>query len=226
MQQTCAGSRQYTQILSYLAPVRDWSKAMSTRVVAIVGSYRKGGVTASAVEAVLEGARQKGAVTQTIRLNENPIEFCTNCRQCTQTPGEERFKCAQDDDLEEILATIEAADAIVLGSSVNYYNVTALFRRFQERLLGYVYWPWGQIGPKLRTNRQPRNAVLVASSAAPGFLIPLATGAARALRTTARILGTKTVGHLWIGLAAGEQHHTLPARTLERARRLGAGLAS
>ena len=198
---------------------------MSARVVAILGSYRKGGVTESAVEAVLEGARRKGAITQTIRLSENPIEFCTNCRLCTQTPGEERFKCAQDDDLEEILSAVEAADAVVLGSPVNYYNVTALFRRFEERLLGYVYWPWGQNVPKLRNKRQPRKAVLVASAAAPGFLIPLATGAARALRTTAGMLGAKPVGHLWIGLAAGEPHHALSPRTLERARRLGMSLA-
>ena len=33
---------------------------MSARVVAIVGSYRSGGVTDRAVEAVLEGARVTG----------------------------------------------------------------------------------------------------------------------------------------------------------------------
>jgi putative NADPH-quinone reductase len=198
---------------------------MSARIVAIVGSYRKGGVTESAVEAILEGARKKGAITQTIRLSESPIEFCTNCRLCTQTPGERRCKCVQDDDLEEILSAVEAADAVVLGSPVNYYNVTALFRCFEERLLGYVYWPWGQNGPKPRNKRQPRRAVLVASAGMPGFLIPLATGAARALRITAGMLGAKTVGHLWIGLAAGEPHRALPARTLERARRLGMSLA-
>ena len=37
---------------------------MITKVVAIVGSYRKGGTIDQAVEAVLEGARAKGAVTQ------------------------------------------------------------------------------------------------------------------------------------------------------------------
>lgn len=198
---------------------------MSTRVVAILGGYRKGGVTESAVEAVLDGARRKGAITQTIRLREHPIEFCTNCRLCTQSPGEERCKCVQDDDMEEILSAIEAADAVVLASPVNYYNVTALFRRFEERLLGYIYWPWGQNGPKLRNKRQPRKAILVASSAAPGFLIPLATGAARALRITAAMLGAKLIGHLWIGLAAGQQHHSLSPRTLARARRLGMRLA-
>ena len=198
---------------------------MSARVVAIVGSYRKGGSTESAIEAILEGARSKGAVTQMIRLTEQPLEFCTNCRQCTQEPGEQRIKCSQRDGLEEILGAVDAADAVVLGSPVNYYNVTAIFRRFQERLLGYCYWPWGQMAPKLRTKLQPRKAVLVASSAAPGFLIPLATGAARALRITATMLGAKPVGKLWIGLTAGEPKHKLSSRTLARATQLGIKLA-
>jgi multimeric flavodoxin WrbA len=102
--------------------------------VAIIGSYRKSGAIDTAVEAVLEGAREKGAQTHTIYLRDQHIEFCTNCRQCTQKPGEERGKCAQRDDLETILNEIEAADAVVLGSPVNYYNATALFRRFLERL--------------------------------------------------------------------------------------------
>lgn len=114
---------------------------------------------------------------------------------------------------------------MVLGSPVNYYNATALFRRFLERLLGFVYWPWGQSGPVLRTRRQPRKAVLVASAGMPGFLIPVTTGAARALSLAAKMMGARPVGKLWIGLAAGEPHHALPPRTLERARRLGMKLA-
>jgi putative NADPH-quinone reductase len=198
---------------------------MITKVVAIVGSYRKGGTIDQAVEAVLEGARARGAVTQTIRLSERQIEFCTNCRQCMQAPGEERGKCVQHDEMEPILAGIEAADAVVLGSPVNAFNTTAIFRRFMERLVGYGYWPWGQNAPVARTKRRPRKAVLVASSAAPGFLIPLATGAPRALGLAATLLGAKPVGKLWIGFAAREQHQQLTDKTRERARRLGLKLA-
>jgi putative NADPH-quinone reductase len=197
---------------------------MSSKVVAIVGSYRKGGVIDTAVEAVLEGARERGAQTHTIYLTDQHIEFCTNCRKCTQPPGEERVKCAQQDDLEQILAEIEAADAVVLGSPVNYYNATAIFRRFLERLLGYIYWPWGQNAPTPRSKRQPRKAVLVASSAAPGFLIPLA-GTAKALRIAAESLGAKPVASLWIGLVSQEPHPHLSARTLNRARHIGWKLA-
>ena len=198
---------------------------MSKKVVAIVGSYRKDGVIDRGVEAILEGAREKGAETQTFYLAGQHLEFCTNCRQCVQNPGGERGKCVLKDDLESILTQIEAADAVVLGSPVNDFNATALFRGFMERLLGYTYWPWGQNAPRLRSKLQPRKAVLVASAAMPGLLIPLATGAPRALRLTAATLGAKPVGSLWIGLASHQPHPPLSARTLGKARRMGWKLA-
>jgi hypothetical protein len=70
-----------------------------------------------------------------------------------------------------------------------------------------------------------KKAVLVASSAAPGIFIPIVTGAPRALKSTGKIFGAKTVGHLWIGLASHKPHLDISARTRERARRLGWKLA-
>lgn len=198
---------------------------MNKKIVAIVGSYRRGGTIDAAVEAILAGAREKGARTHTLYLTEQHIEFCTNCRGCGQAAGPERGKCQQNDDLEGILTEIEAADAVVLASPVNCGNVTAIFRRFMEWLLGCFYRPWGQPAPRARSKVHTLKAILVASSAMPGFMIPLFTGASTALRTAAKSLGAKPVGKLWIGLAAGEPHHELSARTLRRARRLGMKLA-
>jgi multimeric flavodoxin WrbA len=198
---------------------------MITKVVAVVGSYRKGGTVDSAVEAVLAGAREKGAETVTFYLTDKHVEFCTNCRECVQAPGEKRGKCKQQDDMEPMLQAIEEADAVVLGSPVNYYNVTAIFRRFMERTVGYAYWPWGKPAPTVRTKKASKKAVLVASSAAPGFLIPLVTGAARALKSTAGVLGAKITGHLWIGLVGAKPHYELTPRERDQARRLGRKLA-
>jgi multimeric flavodoxin WrbA len=194
---------------------------ITTKVVAVVGSYRKGGTTDEAVEAVLEGARENGAETVTFYLTDQHLEFCTNCRQCMLEPGLEPGKCVQKDDLEPILKEIESAQAVVLGSPVNFGNVTALFRKFMERLLGSSFWPWGQAAPRQRVKKAKRKAALVASSGMPGFLIPLLTGTRYALRTTAKMLGANPVGSLWIGLAAGEPHHPLSKRDRERARRIG-----
>jgi multimeric flavodoxin WrbA len=175
---------------------------------------------------VLEGARAAGAETKKIYLMDRDIRFCRNCRKCTQVGGKMRGKCDQPDGLEALLQEIESADGLVLGSPVNYFNVTALFRQFMERLLGYMYWPWGsKLGPLLREKQKTKRAVLVASAASPALLIPLTTSATRALKTTARMLGAKPVGKLWIGLVAVQPHEALTARTRARAVRLGAKLA-
>lgn len=192
------------------------------RVVAIVGSYRVGGTTDCAVEAVLEGARAAGAETSKIYLIDRHIEFCRNCRECTQAGGVARGTCELQDDMKWLLDQIESADALVLGAPVNYFNVTAIFRQFMERLIGYTYWPWGsRLGPVLRVKARTRRAVLVTSAAMPAFLIPLTTGAPRALRLAARMLGARPVGNLWIGQAAINRQQAIPFHTLARANALG-----
>ena len=198
---------------------------MAQKIVAIVGSYRKGGAIDSAVQAILAAARERGAKTHTLYLTDRHLEFCTNCRRCTQAPGPQRGSCVQQDGLQSILTEIDAADALILGAPVNYWNVSAIFRRFMERLLGCCYWPWGQAAPKLRNKKLARKAVLISSSSMPGFCIPLLTGAARALRVTAKMLGIKTVATLWIGLQGKQSIQPLSPRTLARARRIGLSLA-
>jgi multimeric flavodoxin WrbA len=82
---------------------------MSKQVVAIVGSYRKGETIDTAVEAILEGARARGAKTHKIYLIEQHIEFCKNCRRCSAMPGPERGKCAQEDDLGNLCTSLQPA---------------------------------------------------------------------------------------------------------------------
>jgi multimeric flavodoxin WrbA len=168
---------------------------MITKVVAVVGSYRKGGTIDTAVEEILAGAREKGAETVTFYLADKHIEFCTNCRECMQAPGEARGKCKQHDDLEPMLEAIDEADAVVLGSPVNCFNVTAIFRRLMERLVGSAYWPWGQNVPKGRTKKLSKKAVLVASSAAPGVFIPIVTGRDAGLLHQPRLLRVRQDPH-------------------------------
>ena len=200
---------------------------MAKKVVAIVGPYRQGGATAQAVEAILAAAREQGAETKTIRLIDEPIEFCTNCRSCTQQPGLERGRCIHNDALETILAEAESADALVLASPVNYWNITAVSRRFLERLLGSAYWPWGGYSPAMRCKKPTRKAVLVSSCAMPlGWMIPALTGAPKALRIMAQSLGARPAARMWIGMTAEKQHPALASRHLKRAAKLGRSLVS
>jgi multimeric flavodoxin WrbA len=190
-------------------------------VTAILGTYRKGGVIDSAVDEILASAREAGAETEKIYLIDKHIEFCTNCRTCTQPEGETRGPCPTADEMGAILDQIERSDAIILASPMNFWTVTAVMKRFIERLVCYAYWRWGKAAPKIRTKRKDKRAVLVVSSAAPSILARLMSRMVGLLKSCAGLLGAKTIGVLWIGLAAGEQKPVLGSRAKRKARRLG-----
>jgi hypothetical protein len=57
--------------------------------------------------------------------------------------------------------------------------------------------------------------------AAPGFLMPLLTGAPRALKLAAWALGARPVGRLWLGFRAVDPRQGLSPRALARAAALG-----
>lgn len=196
------------------------------KVTAIVGSYRKQGTVDTVIDAILSSAQQAGAETKKIYLIDRQIEFCTNCRFCTQEKGARRGACPLADDMHSILDELESSDAIVLGTSVNFYTVTAVMKKFLERLVCYAYWPWGMLSPKVRAQEKSRRAVVVISSAAPSLLIRLRTGIVGLMKTAAGMLGAKTVGVLTIGIAARTQKQDISERTLKKARLLGRKLVS
>lgn len=196
------------------------------RIVAINGGYRREGVTFQAVAEAAGAAREAGAEVRVIDLLDARIEFCTNCRSCTQVPGEKRGACVLADDMAGILDAVDAADGLILAAPVNYFNVTALMRRFLERTIPYAWWPWGRPGPKLRLGKLEKQAVLVTSSAMPAAAGFLFTGALRALGTCARSFGAKRAGSLFIGMASMKEKPQLTPGEKAKARRLGRLLAA
>ena len=200
---------------------------MPSKVLAIVGSYRPQGTIDRAVDEILKAAESKGASIKKISLRDQQIEFCTNCRNCTQRPGEERGTCLLSDDMSVLLDEIESADAIVLGSPVNFGTVTALMKRFIERTICMAYWPWGKRGgPELRNKRIQRRTVVVTSTAMPALMARFFTSSASLLRKTATVLGAKTVGTLIVGIAAVDRTQDLSPAVVRKAHRLGEKLVT
>jgi len=196
---------------------------MAKKVVGIIGSYRKGRVIDSAVTAALEGAAGCGAETSKIYLIERHIEFCDNCRACTQERvNGPRGNCVHNDDMEQILTDIDAADAIVLGSPINFFTVTAVTKQFIERLLVYAYWPWGSKMPKFRTKEKTKKALIITSSAAPAFVGRIMMRSALGvLGGAAETMGAKVVRKLYFGMVAQEKDRGLEEKQLKKARQAG-----
>lgn len=198
-----------------------------TRILVINGSYRDDGVTDQVVEAATHALRDSGAEVETVLLREQPIEFCLNCRECTQQPGDAPGKCVLDDGMQALIDKIEQADGYIIASPTNFGSVTAVFKRFMERLVAYAYWPWGADYPQFRKAKLPKKkALLISSCAAPGIMGRWLYGTHKQLETTAQTIGADTVGTLFTGLVARERDHRLPPRVQAKAKSLAARLIS
>jgi multimeric flavodoxin WrbA len=193
----------------------------SKSIIGIVGSYRKGGVIDTVVSAILDTAAEGGASTEKIYLSDRRIEFCTNCRECVQPPGEARVPCVvhTDDDINDIISRVFAADTVVVGAPVNLGSANALTQKFAERCIGAYYYPWGAKYPVLRQKNKPRKAILVSSSAAPAFMNrgTFGSGAIQTLETIADLLGAEVVDTIRVGQVS-ERDFEVPERSLRKAR--------
>ncbi len=195
-------------------------------VTAIVGSYRKGGIVDSAVDEILASAKEAGADVAKIYLIDKQIEFCTNCRSCMQQEGVKRGDCTIVDDMDAILDMLDRSDAFVIASPMNFGTVTAVMKKFIERLACLAWWPWGMNAPKMRNEPNVKRAVVVASSAAPAILARLSSQIVGLLKKAAAVLGARTIGVLFIGFAAQHPDQGIDERARKKARRLGKKLGT
>lgn len=191
---------------------------MMDKILVINGSYHDDGITDQTLDIIKRILEGKAATVDVIYLRDYPIGFCFNCRECTQIPGDAPSRCVQDDGMTDLVAKIEAANAYILAAPTNLSSVTAVFKRFMERLAVYAYWPWGRPAPKFRKAKlQTKKALIVSSCAAPGFIGRWLFSSYRQLKMTANVIGAKPVGTLFTGLASNEPNQQLTQKQKNRA---------
>jgi len=99
------------------------------KVVAFVGSPRKNGNIVAIVGEIIKGAVEAGAETKIYNLNEMSIKPCQSCFYCR---GVET--CAINDDMKAVYEDLKEADAVVIGSPVYMFQVTAQTKLLFDRL--------------------------------------------------------------------------------------------
>ncbi|HML34945.1 MULTISPECIES: flavodoxin family protein [Sporomusa] len=104
------------------------------RILAINGSPRKNGNTATLLSKALEGANSQGTETELIHLYELNYKGCISCFSCKLKNGKSYGKCALKDGLTPVLEKVENVDALILGSPIYFGNVTGAMRSFIERM--------------------------------------------------------------------------------------------
>jgi multimeric flavodoxin WrbA len=105
---------------------------MIKKVLAVVGSPRKGGNTDLLVRKLAEGAASKGARVDTVFLADLKIRECDGCHVCWKGKP-----CCKRDDMLGLYQKISESDAIVFGTPVYWFGPTAILKAFIDR---FVYF--------------------------------------------------------------------------------------
>jgi multimeric flavodoxin WrbA len=126
------------------------------RIAAFVGSPRSAGSTDALVAEVLRGAADAGAETGIFHLGEAGIHGCRACMDCRESGV-----CSQDDGMTALYGELCRADAIVLGTPIYFYYMTAQMKAFTDRL-------FATIGDSFEKRSGEKNAVLVVTQGAEG----------------------------------------------------------
>jgi multimeric flavodoxin WrbA len=103
------------------------------KILAIQGSPRpKGSNTEILLQEFLKGAQSAGAESETIYLRKKNIHACVGCFTCwVKTPG----VCIFRDDMPALLEKVRDCQVLVYAFPLYNYNMTAMTKAFQERLL-------------------------------------------------------------------------------------------
>lgn len=103
------------------------------RIMAIIGSPRKGGNTEILTDKVIEGCKSKGDVeVEKFFVIDKDIKYCDGCVTCITTNAR---KCVIKDDMEGILERMEGCDGFIFATPNHVRTVTAPMLNFLTRML-------------------------------------------------------------------------------------------
>ncbi|MBC2579576.1 flavodoxin family protein [Clostridium sp. DJ247] len=129
------------------------------KILGIMGSPRAKGNTATLLEQVLEGAKEKGADTNMVSLNNLDIKGCINCDVCKRSG-----KCVLKDDMHKIYDMINDADIVVFGSPNYMGGIQGKLKCVLDRLYAYIIAEEGGFSV---TFDKKKKAALIVTQRAP-----------------------------------------------------------
>ncbi len=103
------------------------------KVLAINGSPKSTGNTATALRKMEEVFAAKGIEFEMVTVGNQAIRGCIGCGACGKA-GSGRCEAFKDDIVNEVLEKLESSDAIILGSPVYYSGMNGTLKSFLDRL--------------------------------------------------------------------------------------------
>ncbi len=97
-------------------------------ILGFFGSPRRGGNTEILLDETLRSAKEKGAQTEKIILNELNIRPCQECGGCDKTG-----RCVVKDDMQDIYPKLRRANSVIVASPVFFSSVSAQTKAMIDR---------------------------------------------------------------------------------------------
>ncbi|MFO7899414.1 MAG: flavodoxin family protein [Planctomycetota bacterium] len=101
-------------------------------VAGIYGSPRKGGNSATLLDAALAGAEERGADVERIHLQGLDFAGCQNCGYCSR-----HGECVLKDDMSVVYDALDHRDVIVLAAPIYFTSVPAQTKAMIDRCQPY-----------------------------------------------------------------------------------------
>ncbi|MEZ5542853.1 MAG: NAD(P)H-dependent oxidoreductase [Pseudomonadota bacterium] len=194
------------------------------RLLAINGCYRENSVIDQAVELAAHSARDAGATTETTLLRELPVSDCLDCWHCIQAAEDMPADCVMKNHMHPLLDRIHAADGFILASPANIYTASSVFMHFMVKLMTYARCHRAAGEHTAAQRQHTRPALLISSSATPGLMGRLYYSTQQQLRETARTLGARPAGCVFVEMIADREHTALPEKAGRQLRYLAGRL--
>ncbi len=178
------------------------------KLLAIVGSPRKGKSTDNLIDKALEGVKSKkrDMEVKKLYLVDAHINYCRNCLSCRDSKEKGPVvSCTIRDDMDDISQDLVEADYLIFGTPLHMSYPTALLMTF----LGRVCWTFAKPEkrvltlsncPMPRSEKKRRSITIIANAGVPPIYRNFCDNAAPLIKFMTRdSLNAVTVGDLYAG---------------------------
>jgi len=201
------------------------------KLLAIMGSPRKGRATDRLVNQAIKGALSCNPDLRVAKLNliDYNIKHCKNCLCCRDSKEQQDFiPCVIQDDMEQIYPHVIDSDLLIFGTPVHMGYAPALMMQFLER----ICWTFAKPEkdyllmdkcPMPRSSKKRKSVCIVTSGIVKPMFRRFCDQASPLIKqTVADSLNAKTVGDLYAGAIELRGHEYYQ----NKAFKLGAKLSS
>jgi multimeric flavodoxin WrbA len=115
---------------------------MTKNIIILKASPREKGNSATLAGRSEIGAREAGAIVESIYLHGLDIRPCDGCDLCTEGT------CIIDDDMLPLFPKLAAADAIIFASPIYWFTYSAQLKLCIDRMYGFRAHNWREMSNK------------------------------------------------------------------------------